>query len=252
MYLTGPGITWKPASMSGHHCGFCAWPTVGGRSTYNKLVSLFEAGSLRKYSLVLPPVFLNVRQEGVLSPLLEKWDLTSRTVCLSSDQVGGEDTSIRDITILHYNPCIGVSTCWLHVWTALANLAARTAVMINLPALSIYHLHLGILLSEINNVRSHSLNTHSIISFRAKSVSHTGKLAPNISHIEQTDRHIKMLNRLRNIYKSYSNWVPIITSKVSYWVILYITKQDWNIWYIMISIFVLWITQYHYFYQNTN
>ena len=56
------------------------------------------AGSERKYRRVLPPVFLNVRPDGVLVPRLEKWDLTSRTVCRSSDQEGGVDTSMRDIT----------------------------------------------------------------------------------------------------------------------------------------------------------
>ena len=35
--------------------------------------------------------------EGVLVPRLEKCDLTSLTVCLSSDQEGGVDTSISDI-----------------------------------------------------------------------------------------------------------------------------------------------------------
>ena len=41
--VTSPGRTWKPASMRGHHWGLAVWPGLGGRSTYNRLVSRFVA-----------------------------------------------------------------------------------------------------------------------------------------------------------------------------------------------------------------
>ena len=46
-------VTWKPASMRGHHWGFCVWPALGGRSTYRRLVSRLLAapqGYTRRFS----------------------------------------------------------------------------------------------------------------------------------------------------------------------------------------------------------